>query len=401
LGNNPRRACFPPVCRPELRQLGYFGPSTLGTLVACAVAVNSRSIFRVSAPTLLVVLIVSAFTTGGAEHPFAASEGAGRTQTDRSPVTIQLVKQAPEAGYVGEERCRACHKAELTEFHKTGHARVSSEVSGQQMNCESCHGAGRAHSDAEEAARGEDAATLAANKLVFAFRGTARENSARCLTCHTSARGQQDFAHSRHAAADIPCQSCHATHLVEAGKRSAVSAPPLPQAHFYQVPRPAAEERWLRESLLKDSQPGVCYPCHAQVRGQFAQAFHHRVPEGSMKCTDCHNAHGTRNQALLVSPGWETCTTCHLDKHGPFLFEHAAVRVEGCAICHSPHGAVSRFMLKRRESRFLCLQCHGDPHAAGDQVSVPHSRLGFQTRGDCTRCHVAIHGSNFSRVFLQ
>ena len=61
----------------------------------------------------------------------------------------------------------------------------------------------------------------------------------------------------------------------------------------------------------------------------------------------------------------------------------------------------SRFLLNRRESRFLCLQCHGDPHSQQDQVAVPHSRFGFQARGDCTRCHAAIHGSNSNQFFLQ
>jgi hypothetical protein len=34
-------------------------------------------------------------------------------------------------------------------------------------------------------------------------------------------------------------------------------------------------------------------------------------------------------------------------------------------------------------------------------ANTPHSRLGFQARGECTRCHVAIHGSNFNADFLQ
>jgi hypothetical protein len=34
-------------------------------------------------------------------------------------------------------------------------------------------------------------------------------------------------------------------------------------------------------------------------------------------------------------------------------------------------------------------------------VNVPHSRLSFQTRGDCSRCHTAIHGSNFNSFFLH
>ena len=64
---------------------------------------------------------------------------------------------------------------------------------------------------------------------------------------------------------------------------------------------------------------------------------------------------------------------------------------------HTPHGSVNRQLLVRREERFLCLQCHVDPFAA----NVPHSRLSFQTRGDCTRCHSAIHGSNFDASFLH
>jgi predicted CXXCH cytochrome family protein len=312
---------------------------------------------------------------------------------------VNLTKQEADKGYVREERCRSCHKAETTEFHKTSHARLADARSSQPMDCESCHGAGKAHAEAEEAAHGDDAKTAAANALIFSFRGTVAANTARCLTCHSSARGQQAFAHSQHAAAGVSCQSCHATHMVEAVRPTTAGAPPLVQAAFFAVPQLPAEARWLRESLLKDSQPALCYACHASERAQFSQPFHHRVPEGSMKCTDCHSVHGSENHAALAAPAWDTCTKCHADKHGPFLFEHAAVRVEGCAVCHTPHGSTSRFLLARRESRFLCLQCHGDTHSA--QAVVPHSRLGFQTRGDCTRCHIAIHGSNFNPDFLE
>jgi predicted CXXCH cytochrome family protein len=314
---------------------------------------------------------------------------------------VELPPQPSNQGYVGEDRCRSCHRAEVTQFRKTGHAGVASPDTRQRMDCESCHGAGKPHADAAEAAKGEEPATSQAARLIFSFKGTPRENAARCQTCHVSARSQQGFEHSPHLAVGVTCQSCHSSHLVEAAYRDRLRKPPLPEEQLFQVLRPELEHRWLADSQLKDSQPALCYTCHAQVRAQFAQPFHHRVPEGSMKCTDCHNPHGTRNHATLTAPGWETCTSCHQDKRGPFLFEHAAVKVEGCAICHSPHGAASRFMLNRRESRFLCLQCHGDPHSAQEQVSVPHGRFGFQTRGDCTRCHITIHGSNFNRQFLQ
>jgi DmsE family decaheme c-type cytochrome len=116
-----------------------------------------------------------------------------------------------------------------------------------------------------------------------------------------------------------------------------------------------------------------------------------------MKCTDCHSPHGTNNPSMLRKANWETCVGCHTEKRGPFVYEHASVRVEGCVACHSPHGEVNQHLLVRRESRLLCLQCHVDPFAA----NVPHGRFGFQTSGECTRCHVTIHGSNFSEFFLQ
>jgi predicted CXXCH cytochrome family protein len=352
---------------------------------------TARVVFTVTAAALALLLACLTFTSASAQRRPRA--------TEPSSVTVTLPPQPTEAGYVGELRCQSCHRAQLTQFHKTVHSRVGGVDAAAQMNCESCHGPGKAHADGVEAARGDDAAIAAASRLVFAFRGTSAENSARCLSCHQSTARLQRFNHSSHAATGVSCVSCHSAHLVDSEDAASARRPPLAQAQFFQVPQLAAEQRWLRESLLKNGQPALCFSCHQSARRQFAQPFHHRVVEGSMKCSDCHNPHGTTNSASLTAPGWETCTSCHVDKHGPFVFEHAAVRVEGCAVCHDAHGSVSRFMLKRRESRFLCLQCHGDTH--GDQVSVPHGRLSFQTRGDCTRCHVAIHGSNFSRDFLQ
>src|SRR5437762_4262167 len=236
---------------------------------------TTRPLLGITACSVALAMIFVAFTAASTQRQPAANEP--------SPVTVPLPAQPADRGFAGEDSCRSCHRAELTEFRKTGHARVSNADSTQRMNCESCHGPGKAHADAQEAAHGDDAAGAAANRLIFAFKGTTAENSSRCLTCHSAAAQLNKFDHSRHAATGVPCQSCHSAHLVEAADASAPRRPPLAQAQFFQVPQMPDEQRWLRESLLKDSQPALCYSCHQQARAQFAQPFHHHVPERSMK----------------------------------------------------------------------------------------------------------------------
>ncbi len=264
--------------------------------------------------------------------------------------------------------------------------------------CETCHGPGKAHADAEQDAAGDPAKESAGAKLIFKFQASAKENSERCLTCHVTGSGQDSFAHSQHAAAGVSCTDCHVAHLVHEVKNASSAGPQLPQAAFFQTPELPETTRWLHNSLLKAPEPGLCFTCHGNVQAQFAMPVHHRVPEGLMKCTDCHNPHGSGNRASLNATNWETCVKCHVEKRGPYVYEHAAVRVEGCVVCHSPHGNTNHFMLVRREGRMLCLQCHTGFHS---EAQVPHGRLGFQTSGECTRCHVSIHGSDLDPNFLR
>lgn len=300
-------------------------------------------------------------------------------------------------GYVGAENCRSCHKPEFREFNKTVHSHIKPVKEGQVTGCEVCHGPGKAHADAEQAAHGDDAATAAANKLIFDFKGSPRQNAERCEQCHASSKEQSKFESSTHAKHGVGCNDCHATHLVEAAREPNGHSIQGAQATFFSVPSLPQETRWLNSSLLKESQPKLCSECHGNVTAEFALPNHHPVPEGAMKCSDCHSAHGTSNRNMLREAGYETCVRCHVEKRGPFVFEHASVRVEGCVACHTPHGSVNKLLMVKREERFLCLSCHVAPQAA----NVPHSRLSFQTSGACTRCHVSIHGSNFDVDYLH
>ena len=315
-------------------------------------------------------------------------------------VSWQYLAASPPGDYTDPERCRSCHKPEFAEFNKTVHARIAAPGKDYITGCEVCHGPGKAHSDAVEAARGDDQKIAAALKQfpIFAFRANPQENAARCLTCHITSKQQDSFAHSEHAAHGLSCNQCHTTHLVDEIKDQSKGGLTYPQAYLFQVPKLADEVRWLHNSLLKQSEPEACYTCHRTIEAQFALPVHHRVPEGLMKCTDCHSPHSSLNRASLNKPYWETCVKCHVEKRGPYVFEHPSVKVEGCVICHNPHGNTNRMLLVRREGRQLCLQCHTAFHG---QLGVPHGRLGFAPGGECVRCHVAVHGSNWDVNFLR
>lgn len=316
---------------------------------------------------------------------------------EASSVAWKAPAQGSAADYIGEETCAGCHPDQAKQFAKTVHAHAAKKGAEFGTGCESCHGPGKAHAENQMEAAGDAAKTEAGKKLIYGFHGKPEENSARCLACHSTSKDQELFNRSEHKLNGVTCADCHSAHLLDRTARRDRVEPGIAQAHFFSVPKLTEENRWLSQSLLRKTQPDLCFSCHRTIQGQFALPTHHRVPEGFMKCTDCHNAHGTLQRPLLRKSNWEACVACHTEKRGPFVFEHAPVKVEGCTICHTPHGSVTRNLLTRREDRFTCLECHVDPQAP----NVPHGRFGFQTRGECVRCHATIHGSNVSQYFIQ
>jgi DmsE family decaheme c-type cytochrome len=131
----------------------------------------------------------------------------------------------------------------------------------------------------------------------------------------------------------------------------------------------------------------MCEKCHPQERAEFTLPSHHPVPEQRIFCTDCHDPHGTINDRLLRKPTVkETCTQCHAEKEGPFLYEHADI-TEDCRTCHRPHGSIYNNLLTVSVP-FLCLQCHTG-HSPG---TTSTQTMTFYTR--CTDCHSQIHGTD-------
>ena len=153
-----------------------------------------------------------------------------------------------------------------------------------------------------------------------------------------------------------------------------------------------------------------CAGCHTDVWASFQRPYKHRLPEGAMSCVDCHNPHGSVLPKSIQTtranePG---CSRCHGDKVGPFPFEHAPVRLEGCGACHQPHGSANPRMLTRQEVRLVCLECHSNlpvpvppPNATLGTVPPAFHDLRSPRFQNCTLCHQKVHGSYVNRAFFK
>lgn len=282
-------------------------------------------------------------------------------------------------GYVGSEACKRCHPDVWMNFFKNPHYKsiASGKEPPERTGCEGCHGPGQKH----VAAMGGKASIVAFSQL------QPKQVLDRCLGCHSKDLGKANIRRSTHTFADVACTNCHSIH----------HSP-------------------VKKFLLAKTQREVCYGCHAGVRAQFSMPSKHRVNEGFMECSDCHNPHGTYAPSWRMglrpgmveqaSPNEEACLRCHADKRGPFVFEHASVRVDGCETCHSPHGSTNPRLLRRPVVFTLCLECHNGlgnfgRRGVGEIRLSPTHNLADPRYRNCTLCHVRIHGSNADQFFLR
>lgn len=267
---------------------------------------------------------------------------------------------APTAAYVGEATCLTCHDEKKQGYFGSPHHRAEdARTPAAKQGCESCHGPG-----------GNHVTDPVANPVKRFSKLPPAEVNATCTTCHKSGEHAL-WSGSQHENRGLSCVNCHSVHT------------------------PASEQKHLKA----ETQPKLCVNCHRDKVAKLDRSGHMPVREGKMTCSTCHNVHGTTNVKLLRKGDSvaELCTSCHADKRGPYLWEHAPSR-DGCTTCHDPHGTSNERMLVAKPP-ILCQRCHVStrhPSTIYDAALVgaganPSARVYGRS---CVTCHSAIHGSN-------
>jgi len=326
---------------------------------------NGQTTMNITKPLFAALLLSS----GVAFSAAAVAQAAAPTAAESAPAAAEPPPPAPSLGteYTekGADTCLMCHTEAwpypIFPIFKTKHAvRTDARTPFAGRQCEACHGPGAKHAGSGD------------KNAINSFKPTSfllpEERNKFCLECHRG-NARTGWHASTHASNNLACTNCHKLHA----ERDPV--------------------------LAKATQPDVCYKCHRERRADFNKPSTHPVRFGRMTCSECHSPHGSTTPAMLVKPSVnQTCFTCHAEKRGPFLWEHAPA-AEDCTLCHTPHGSVYGSLLKKN-APLLCQQCHtvsGHPAVARTGAALPGGSAGgsgFLLAGGCTNCHSQVHGSN-------
>ena len=257
----------------------------------------------------------------------------------------------------GDGKCTACHDENsdnpILAIGKTKHGTTADH---RTPTCTSCHGDGGSHEDSP------DKALMPQRTFGKKSVNSIEDRNSACLACHQGGK-HMHWSGSTHANRDVACTSCHTIHTDQDKVRN------------------------------RNTQSEVCFNCHKEMRQLINRPYRHPIREGKVICSDCHNPHGSAGPSKMVRDSVnDTCYTCHMEKRGPFVYNHPPVQ-ENCAICHNPHGTTAPNLLRTR-SPFLCQQCHEPNTHQGSSGTLTGAYARNTLARGCANCHTQVHGSN-------
>ena len=205
-----------------------------------------------------------------------------------------------------------CHEEIYNSFVKSPHFAVETNQSRgwAAMACESCHGPGAKHAEGADAKDIRQPAKL-----------TPPEADRTCLACHLNNTARFGRIMAGHAKESVGCPQCHTVHG-GAGKKL--------------VARKASD--------INDQ----CASCHLSVWAAFQKPYKHRLPEGAMSCTNCHNPHASNMpQSMRLAFGNEPTyleANTELDFSSSYdVNDHVSVFFEALNLTDTIYKTVGRF----------------------------------------------------------
>ncbi|MEW6118357.1 MAG: DmsE family decaheme c-type cytochrome [Nitrospirota bacterium] len=265
--------------------------------------------------------------------------------------------------FVGPDTCKGCHEPYYDSYRVSVHGKKAiPNAPANREACESCHGSGTAHVNA-----GGGKGTI----INFDKKTNPDKKAGQCLGCHEESQHLAFWNLSAHQSAGVSCDGCHSAHV--GGPKN-----------------------------LKASQPELCLDCHRSTNFQVNKQSHHPIREGKVSCTNCHDPHGTTAPRMVKADSInDLCYKCHMDKRGPFMWDHPPVE-ENCMICHAVHGSNHLRLLDKKMPE-ICQSCHdwsrhpGTPYTRADSFQRPYvggSPSNKLVGRSCLNCHTNVHGSN-------
>ena len=305
-----------------------------------------------------VVIVAGAHAPTRQDNSIAPNTATASAPKSTSPTPADPAK-ANANEYLGEEKCLECHEDQKA-YHGTPHGRARNPRTPAAKNTlrelprswPGARGRGRRRTKIK------DPKTLAPREVGE--------------TCTDLPQPQRSQRLGRR-------QARLAQHLM----------PDLPQRARAEIARRPAQDRErhgnLRAVPRTRGEQGAPVVAHAGAR------------RDKMECTTCHNPHGSQNVKMLREGNSinEACATCHAEKRGPFLWEHAAGR-ENCVTCHDPHGSNNERMLVAKLP-MLCQRCHVSsrhPATIYDNTQVNVTRATGSSGAPASTATQMIHGSN-------
>jgi DmsE family decaheme c-type cytochrome len=315
--------------------------------------------WRISGSALLTIAV--AFWAVAAIVAATEPQAGGPATPGQAASAAQAPPAAPDQSgpFAGDDTCLACHEGQEKTIQASLHGKtqnVRTPAARPNQSCESCHGPGKEHAETGDKTK------------IRVFQAMApREAADACTTCHNRSTHAL-WKGSAHDSRNLTCVTCHSVHS--------------PKSQAAQLKTVTATE--------------TCNGCHKTQVAKLQRFGHMPVREGKMECSSCHNPHGSTNVRLLKIGNWvnETCVSCHTEKRGPYIWDHAPAR-EACSTCHDPHGSNQERMLVAKQP-MLCQRCHiGTKHPSSiyDGADL-NSRSNRLIGRSCVNCHSQIHGSN-------